>query len=77
MNWILADCSKGSGRTYSLYPKTRVRRVKIPKEIVARIKPIKAIYQLAYFTNIKVRTYPMPNIGHGFTTSSHTTSTSL
>jgi hypothetical protein len=39
---------------YSLYPKTRVRRVKIPKEIVATIKPIKATFQSANFTHIQV-----------------------
>jgi hypothetical protein len=45
---------------YSLYPKTRVRRVKIPKEIVARIKPIKATYRLVNFIHIKVRLTQCP-----------------
>jgi hypothetical protein len=66
------------GRMYSLYPKTRVRRVKIPKEIVARIKPINAIFISArYHAESKGGTHPMPNVGHGFTTSSHSTPTGL
>jgi len=35
---------KGWSVAYSLYPKTRVRRLNIPNEIVARIKPIKATF---------------------------------